>query len=493
MGFYSVNMKKIIALGVVFLQFWSTSGRAAVGACEFLWGTASSAYQVEGGWNSDGKGPSNWDQFTHQGLTKNIIGRSDNADVSVNQLSRAVYLDDIRLMKRLGVNAYRFSISWSRIMPDGQRINQKGIDYYRGLIADLKAAGITPVITLYHWDMPLSLYEKGGWGNPDSPEWFGKYSRVVFENFGRSTPYFLTFNEPEGDIFTLTPLVKYFLSKTPSPYEKALSVQSRAEQAQAMHHLLLANARAVKNYRDGKYGGKIGIALNLSPCVDPVAPNSQAATTCSLVHNGWILDALYKGAYPAAIEANYRKYAPLFKPSKKEMQAIMQGRPDFIGVNYYSPTLVKNDDSQPFGVGNVANPDKYPSYNGPVSPAHLLQLLRWLDRNYDHPEMIITENGAGFGASDEKAGKGVVLDPLRAKYLVGHADIVEKARAEKINLSGYLFWSFLDNFEWLFGYQNRFGLVSVDFNDPSLRRTPKSSYFAYKDYISSYRKRNSCK
>ncbi len=175
------------------------------------------------------------------------------------------------------------------------------------------------------------------------------------------------------------------------------------------------------------------------------------------------------------------------------MQSIMQGRPDFIGVNYYSPTLVKNDDSQPFGVGNVANSDKFPSYNGPVSPAHMLQLLQWLDKNYDHPEMIITENGAGFGASDERMGTGVVLDPLRAKYLVGHADIVEKARAEKINLSGYLFWSFLDNFEWLFGYQNRFGLVSVNFDDPSLKRTPKSSYFAYKDYISSYKKRNGCK
>ncbi|WP_196812956.1 family 1 glycosylhydrolase, partial [Cupriavidus sp. WS] len=192
-------MKKIITLGVTLLQFWSASGMAAVGTCEFLWGTASSAYQVEGGWNSDGKGPSNWDQFTHQDLTKNVIGRSDNADVSVNQISRTVYLADIRLMKRLGINAYRFSISWARIMPDGYRVNQKGIDYYRGLIADLKAAGITPVVTLYHWDMPLSLYEKGGWGNSDSPGWFDKYSRVVFDNFGSSVPYFLTFNEPEGD------------------------------------------------------------------------------------------------------------------------------------------------------------------------------------------------------------------------------------------------------------------------------------------------------
>ncbi|MBE4971717.1 family 1 glycosylhydrolase, partial [Enterobacter cloacae complex sp. P11RS] len=186
--------------------------------CDFLWGTASSSYQVEGGWNESGKGPSNWDYFTHNEVTKYIIGTVENGDVAANQISRDVYLKDIQLMKELGVNSYRFSISWSRVMPDGVTVNKKGLEYYNQLIADLKEANIEPVITLYHWDMPLALYKKGSWSNPESPVWFEKFAQVIFENFGNKSHNFITFNEPEGYVFTLEPLAANLIEKKPDGY-----------------------------------------------------------------------------------------------------------------------------------------------------------------------------------------------------------------------------------------------------------------------------------
>lgn len=460
--------------------------------CNFLWGTASAAYQVEGGWNLDGKGPSNWDDFTHRGITKYLIGESHTGDVATNQISRDVYLKYIDLMRKLGVNSYRFSISWARVLPDGQTINPKGLEYYKILIQDLKDAGITPIVTLYHWDMPLALYKKGGWYSSKSPDWFAGYAKLIFSNFGEEVPYFITFNEPEGNIFTLTPLVENFLTETPSPYEKVLSVESRAAQAEAMHNLLLANSLAVTSYKEAGYKGRIGIALNLSPCVDNENPNSAAKRNCNSVHNAWVLDALYKGNYPKDIKTLYQKYAPAFQPSQDDMKKIMQGRPDFIGVNFYSPTLVKDDPSQPFGIANRPNPDQYPSYNGPVSPSHLVELLMQIDKEYDHPTLIITENGAGFGVDDEKLTENRVLDPLRAKYLSDHIDAVLSARHAGVKVEGYLFWSLLDNFEWLFGYRNRFGMIGVDFESPQLARTPKSSYYKYQEKIRDYKERNKC-
>ncbi|WP_264315643.1 glycoside hydrolase family 1 protein [Pseudomonas paraeruginosa] len=460
--------------------------------CDFLWGTASAAYQVEGGWNLDGKGPSNWDDFTHRGITKYIIGEAHTGDIATNQISRETYLKDIKLMRSLGVNSYRFSISWARVMPDGHTINSKGLEYYGTLIKDLKNAGIIPIVTLYHWDMPLALYKKGGWYSPESPDWFASYAKLIFRNFAQEVPYFITFNEPEGNIFTLTPLAENLLTQTPSPYEKVLSVESRAAQAGAMHNLLLANSLAVTSYKDAGYKGRIGIALNLSPCIDNVNPESAAKKSCNSVHNAWVLDALYKGSYPKEIRLLYQKYAPGFQPTQDEMKKIMRGRPDFIGVNFYSPTLVKDDPTQPFGIGNRPNPDQYPSYNGPVSPSHLVELLKQIDKEYAHPSLIITENGAGFGVDDEKLKDNMILDPLRAKYLSDHIDAALSARNTGVKVEGYLFWSLPDNFEWLFGYRNRFGMIGVDFESPQLTRLPKSSYYKYQEKIKEFKEHNKC-
>jgi len=485
-------MSKIKAFLSISLLTFNVQASIKDKQCDFLWGTASSAYQVEGGWNVGGKGPSNWDYFTHQGITQKIVGgEPQNGDVATNQISREVYLKDIGLMKELGANSYRFSISWARVLPDGKTVNKEGIKYYKQLIADLKAAGIKPVITIYHWDMPLNLYQAGGWHNPNSVAWYKDYAKVVIDNFGKDAPYFITFNEPEGEIFTLNPLVAYLINKTPSPYEKALSVESRAQQAIAMHHLLLANAEAVNYYHHSGLKGEIGIALNLSPCVDPENSNSLAAKTCNSLHNKWALDALYKGSYPSDIETIYKNNSSDFDPTAEDMRKIKSGKPDFIGVNYYAPTLVKDDASKPFGIGDRPNPDKDPSYNGPVRPEYLQSLLKDLSKNYSGPDIIITENGAGYGVNDEKSESGIILDPMRAGYIEKHVDAVMKAKKDGVNIKGYLYWSLLDNFEWLWGYQNKFGLIGVDFKSPELNRIPKSSYYRYQAIIKDYKK-NAC-
>ncbi|MGP3592565.1 glycoside hydrolase family 1 protein [Vagococcus sp. WN89Y] len=461
--------------------------------CDFLWGTASSSYQVEGGWNAEGKGPSNWDYFTHNNVTKYTIGKSENGDIATNQISREVYLKDIKLMKELGVNSYRFSISWSRVMPDGEVLNPQGIAYYAKLIADLKENGIKPIVTLYHWDMPLALYNRGGWANPDSPFWFDKYAQIIFKKFGDTVPVFITFNEPEGYVFTLEPLADNLVKNKVHPYESVLSVKSRSRQAISLHNVLLANALAVKSFRRSNHAGKIGLALNLSPCIDPKNKNSKAADICNDLHNHWILDALFKGKYPQSIQKMYQNAEPSFVVNNKDMLLIKASKPDFIGVNYYGPTLVKDDNDQPFGVGNRPNPDIKPAYNGPVSPNDMVDMLKKFDQRYGKQSYILTENGAGFGNKDEVRNGAVIEDSLRAEYLEKHIHAVMQARQNNINIVGYLYWSLLDNFEWLWGYDNKFGLISVDFNDRNLTRMPKLSYYRYQTLIKNYSQINSCK
>ncbi|WP_142977146.1 family 1 glycosylhydrolase, partial [Enterobacter hormaechei] len=262
-------------------------------------------------------------------------------------------------------------------------------------------------------------------------------------------------------------------------YRDVLSVASRGKQAVALHNLLIANAMVVRNYHKAKYDGRIGIALNLSPCIDNGHPNSTTEQLCNDLHNNWILDALYKGKYPDSVLKMYQSAYPKFKPTSQDMQLITQGKPDFIGVNYYGPTLVRHDKSEPFEIGNVPNPDKKPSVNGPVSPEALVTMMKKIDAEYAHPTFIITENGAGFGLADEQLKEGVISDKLRADYLKRHVTAVMNAKKEGLDIQGYLFWSLLDNFEWLWGYKNRFGIIGVDFDDKNLKRIPKLSYYIY--------------
>ena len=456
----------------------------------FLWGVSTSAYQVEGGYQLDGKGPSNWDVYTNDfQVTKAVIGKNETGNIADNLYDRKQYLEDIALMKRLGVNAYRFSIAWSRILPDGTgEVNAAGIAHYRQLIDDLLANGIEPVVTIYHWDMPQKLAEKGGWANPSSVAWFTHYAEVVFDAFGDRVKRFITVNEPFVELFMIEPSIHRILEGVAE--DRTDSLQIYAQKVVGAHHVLLASARAIHLYRELGLEGEIGISLNFTPTI-PANPESvedvEAARVMDALQNRWFLDAIFKGSYPEPLASLQGKLNPDFTHGSAEMRFISENRPDFVGVNYYAPSYFKADPAAPLGADWAkASPETLEAFNGPVVPDELYRLLMRLHKDYGDPAIYITENGAGFGGTDEDLVEGTVRDRLRSLYLREHVAAALKARAEGARLRGYFLWSLLDNFEWTTGFSHRFGIVHVDFD--TQQRVPKESFFEYQRLIASHRR-----
>jgi beta-glucosidase len=452
-------------------------------ARRFLWGTASASYQVEGAWQADGKGLSNWDVYTNRDrITEAVIGKQETGNVAVNTYSRDQYLSDIGLMREIGANAYRFSISWARILPAGiGKVNAPGLAYYSRLVDDLIAAGIEPVVTLFHWDLPQALQEKGAWGNRESVEWFRNYAKIVIAALGDRVEKFITFNEPFIDLFLMEPAAENIRAGKPP---QATSLQY-GKQAPAMHHWLLANALVTEDFHAGGQKGMIGCALPLVP-MKPVDPDSAAdraaATLADGIVNRWWLDAAFKGTYPADVIAALQKHNPTFAVPDADMAVIRANPSDFLGVNFYAQAYAREDAAAPLGCGWMdTNPDAVKAFNGPVRPDELYNLLIRIKSDYGNPPTFITENGAGFGDFDEVLGGGTVKDPLRTDYIRRHIAAALKARADGADLRGYFCWSLLDNFEWLQGYERRFGIVHVDFE--TQKRTPKQSFHAYRETI----------
>ncbi|MEO6542043.1 MAG: family 1 glycosylhydrolase [Ferruginibacter sp.] len=458
---------------------------------KFIWAVASASYQVEGAYQADGKGLSNWDVYTNTyHITRPLTGQSQTGNVAINAYDRTQYLKDIALMKQLGVNTYRFSISWTRIFPTGTgEVNQKGIDHYNLFIDDLLANGIEPMVTLFHWDLPQALQEQGGWLNPKSVQWFEDYANIIFNSFGKKVKKYITFNEPYIDNFLLTPIIKNVIEKKKNPV--ARSPEQLAERATATHHLLLANAVVTRDYHQKNLGGSIGITLSLSPTI-PLHVESpedmKAATIMDGMLNRWFLDALYKGKYPDDILAIYQQYNKDLKPTAEDYKLFADNKPDFLGINYYAPVYSSANKYLPFGVTSLlesANPDSVQMYNGPVRPEYLYKLLMRLKKDYNSPPMIITENGAGFGAKDDSLVNGKVNDVLRIDYIKRHIAAAMKAKKDGVNLQGYTLWSIFDNFEWIFGYNRRFGIVFINYE--TQERIPKQSFYTYQEIIKSYR------
>ncbi len=457
----------------------------------FLWGVSTSAYQVEGGYRSDGKGQSNWDVYTNDlQVTKAVIGRIETGNIADNLYDRQQYLQDIALMKRLGVNAYRFSIAWSRILPDGTgEVNAAGVAHYRQLIDDLLANGIEPVVTMYHWDMPEKLAEQGGWASEHSAAWFQRYAQVVFSAFGDRVKRFITVNEPFVELFMIEPSIHRILEGARDERADALRIYAR--QAVAAHHILLASAQAIHLYRELGLKGEIGISLNFTPThpADPDrAEDIEAASMMDALQNRWFLDAMFKGSYPEPLASLESTLNPDFAPTSTELRFIVENRPDFVGVNYYAPSYFKGEPSAPLGAEWArANTRALEAFNGPVVPDELFGLLMRLHTDYGDPLIYITENGAGFGGEDEELVEGRVHDELRSLYVRQHVEAALKARAEGARLAGYFLWSLLDNFEWTTGFSHRLGIVRVDFETQD--RVPKDSFFEYQTLIAAHRER----
>ncbi|MBL7817904.1 MAG: family 1 glycosylhydrolase [Saprospiraceae bacterium] len=477
-------MKKIFLpiLSFILMLFACKTETNTIAKEPFKWGVATCAYQVEGNYQADGKGESKWDFLTNKvQITKMITGQQMTGNVSINMYDRTQYLKDIQLMKELGVNSYRMSLDWSRIIPDGVGApNEAALKHYDVLIDDLLAAGIEPFVTIYHFDYPNVLMQKGGWGNPEMVNWYVNYATLVLKRYGNKVKHFITFNEPYIEFF----LVENMLT---APHDKPLSKEFYMSQMQKAHRELMANAQITKVYHDLKLKGEIGIVLNLNPGApwDASKPaDVEAAKFQEVLINDLFLDPLFKGNYPKMALDSLAKYNPSFKPSAEDMAFIAAQKPDFLGFNFYAPAIVKGEDTPMSLKWLDNNPDSMKSNVGPVRPEYLYKLLMKLKTEYGNPKMYITENGTGYPSEDVKVN-GKINDPMRADYIKKHVEMALKAKSEGANLNGYMVWSGWDNFEWVAGYTKRLGLIYVDFQ--SQERTPKQSFYEYQKIIQAHK------
>ncbi|MEW5959686.1 MAG: GH1 family beta-glucosidase [Chloroflexota bacterium] len=438
----------------------------------FWWGATTASYQIEGAWNEDGKGESIWDRFSH---TPGHIQNGDTGDIACDHYHR--WAEDVALMKSLGLQAYRFSIAWPRILPTGRgAINQAGLDFYSRLIDGLLAAGITPVVTLYHWDLPQALQEQGGWPDRSIVEPFVEYVDRVSRHLGDRVKHWITHNEP---------WVVAFLGHREGQH--APGRQDWPAAIWASHHLLLSHGLAVPVIRRNSPQAEVGITLNLSP-VMPASPSPadfQAARHTDGHLNRWFLDPLYGRHYPADMVADYhaRGYLPtaglpFVRPGDLEAIAV---KTDFLGINYYTRQVVRDEtaaDNWPQTV--VRAPEsEWTEMGWEVYPAGLFDMLCRLHFDYRPPKIYITENGASYSDGPEAGGR--INDQRRLDYLREHFAAAHQAIQSGAPLAGYFIWSLMDNFEWAFGFSQRFGLVWVDY--PTQQRIPKASALWYRDVI----------
>lgn len=432
----------------------------------FLWGSATAAYQVEGAAREDGRGPSIWDTFSH---TPGKTAHGDTGDVADDVYH--LYEQDIQLMKGMGLRSYRFSISWSRVIPDGTgAMNTKGLDYYERVVDALLRAGIAPFCTLYHWDLPQPLQDKGGWQSRDTAKAFADYAGLVARKLSDRVGHFMTLNE-----------IASFVSGYSDP-DSAPGLQvSTSELAQVRHHAVLAHGLGVQAIRANAHPGtQVGLADNLcaaTPVID-TPEHIKAAALAIREENAGILTAILEGKYTDSYLERLGASAPRF--TAEEMSVI--GSPlDFVGLNIYAPTYVRASSSQ-VGYEVVPFPDQYPHMNSPwltIGPETLYWTPRLAAGVWNLKCIYITENGAS--ATDTLTPEGTVLDIGRVMYLRNYLLHLQRAVSDGVPVRGYFLWSFLDNYEWSDGYQRRFGIHYVDF--ATLMRTPKLSAGFYREVI----------
>ena len=433
---------------------------------EFVWGAATAAYQIEGATEADGRGESIWDRFSH---TPGRVANGDTGDRACEHYYR--WREDLDVMSSLGLQGYRFSISWPRIQPDGRGpANQKGIDFYRRLSEGLLERGIAPLATLYHWDLPQALQDKGGWASREVADRFEVYAELVFEGLGDVVQDWVTHNEP-----WVTSFLGYGYGT------KAPGVQDWRAALASAHHVLLSHGKAVAAFRAGRGTGRIGITLDLTH----VYGDAEAALRFDGNRNRWFLDPVLRGGYPAdMIDLYEERLGPLEFIQPGDLEEIAAPI-DFLGVNFYQPAVVRLDGDQGLiGVEELPPDGPTTAMGWRVAPDALTELLLRLKRDYGDLPLLITENGASFD-DPPIDGTGVVEDAQRVDYLRGHIAAVERAVGAGVDVRGYYVWSLLDNFEWEHGYSSRFGIVGVDFE--SQRRTPKRSALWYRDLITEHR------
>ena len=448
---------------------------AAVGErvfpANFLWGAATAAYQIEGAVGEDGRGTSIWDTFSH---TPGRVRGGDTGDIACDFYHR--WESDLDLLGAIGLNAFRFSIAWPRVQSTGRgAVNQPGLDFYRTLVEGLRARDITPAITLYHWDLPQPLEDAGGWANRDTAQRFAEYVQIVASALGDQDAIWITVNEPQV--------------VANQGYRIGTHAPGRTDEgaaAAATHHLLLAHGLALAVLRSALPDARAGITLDLHPVRALNDEAREATIVTDAEQNRIFLDPVVHGRYPLAARAHLLPPAELVADGDMELIAAPI---DFLGVNYYSPQYVRLDDGGRLGAEESAirgrpgvimcKPEQLPrtSMGWLIEPDGLYDVLRTLDAELPKDcALYVTENGCA--AEDYVNPGGTVDDIERVEYLCGHLDAAWRAIRDGVNLAGYFYWSLLDNFEWAWGYQKRFGLVFVEYE--TQRRIPKRSSELYR-------------
>ena len=433
----------------------------------FLWGAATSAYQIEGSPLADGAGASIWHRFAH---TPGRIVNDDTGDIACDHYRR--WEDDVELMGALGLNAYRFSLSWSRILPEGRgRVNEKGLDFYRRLIDRLLARGITPNVTLYHWDLPAALDDLGGWLAPDVAHWFADYAQIAFEAFGDRVPMWSTLNEPwvivDGG----------YLFGVHAPGHASIH-----EAPVAARNLLLAHGAALERYRAGGWPHRIGVVVNLElKDAASDSPEDLAATRRSHTYfNEQYCDPLLLGRNP---EGGMRAiYGDAWRDWTADELARVSRPIDFLGINYYTRCLTRHDPERPPVFENRVVPEgaQTMTTGWEFYPPGLERTLLWVKARYGDVPLYVTESG-GAWPDPPAPVDGRIDDPLRVETYRANLRGCRDAIAKGVDLRGYFAWSLLDNLEWASGFSQRFGIVHVDFETQV--RTIKASGEYYRDVI----------
>jgi beta-glucosidase len=422
-------------------------------------GTSTSAYQIEGAWQADGKGPSIWDRFTHQ---RGTISDGTTGDQACDHYNRME--EDVELIRRLGVDSYRFSVSWPRVLPEGTgRVNAAGLDFYDRLVDRLCAHGISPLVTLYHWDLPAALYDKGGWTNRSIAGWFADYAAVMAERLGDRVDHWITLNEP------LSVTAGGHVAGIHAPGDRSL-----IKAATAIHFLLLAHGLATDAIRAVDEGAAIGIANAFSPIYAARRQDERIARRIGSVINEIFMDPLYFGHYP-------RSFAPLLHLLNRSIRSsdwdVIARPPDFLGVNHYSRYIAQRTIIPFLGfrfLRPVSEKVVFTDIDWEVYPPGFRRILGWIRERYGNPPVLVTENGASF---DEPMQERRIYDHRRMDYLNRYMQEMLHAIADGSDIQGYYVWSLMDNFEWAHGYTQRFGLVHINYE--TLERLPKESFSFY--------------
>ncbi|WP_018659016.1 glycoside hydrolase family 1 protein [Allofustis seminis] len=439
-----------------------------------LWGAATAAYQVEGATYDDGKGKNSWDQF----YELNNLGYDGRFAVDHYHHMK----EDVKLFSEIGLESYRFSISWSRIFPEGRgKINEKGLQFYRDLVDELLKYDIEPYVTLYHWDLPLPLLEEGGWFNPETIEAFLAYCQVLFETFKGRVKLWATINEPASEV------IEGYVQGTHPPQHK----NEYGEALQVSHHYNVASAKAIRLFREMKMDGKIGIVLNPMP-VDVLEETEDALKARQIAYDylsDWYISPALTGTYPSAMLAYCQKNYQSPKITSEDIEVMKDNCGDFLGINYYMRRVVAAGDldhpylEKQFKFVKVPG-GHYTKWDWEIYPQGLSDLIQGIYAQYGPCEIIISENGMGF--DDPITATGEFIDEQRQSYLKEHTNVVRDLIGQGCQITGYYVWSALDLLSWTNGYQKRYGLIGVDFN--TMKRTIKQSGYWYKDFIETMRK-----